>query len=325
MIETLTPSSREEWLVLRKETIGASEAAALVGAHPWLTPYELWARKSGLVPEAEETPAMRRGRHLEAVAVDFLREERPDWIIKANSIPGGTFYRDLDAGLSCTPDALINNSAVTTSAWQPNYGVCQIKSVEPHVFNRAWWIDSAGPQAPLYVAIQAIQEATLTGASWACVGALVIGHGIDLHLIEIDLHAGIMTRIRNEAKEFWRRVRENDPYPPDYARDSNIIKDIYDDDDGDEIDLSGNERALKLVAAREGLKRIEAAGGDAVKERRVIDAELVHLLGNAARGSLGDGRIIEARTICKKGFVVEPTTFRSVKIKQRKLQHEAGC
>jgi hypothetical protein len=310
-VETIAPSSREEWLALRKSMIGASEAAALVGAHPWLTPYQLWARKSGLVPEAEETPAMRRGRHLEAVAIDFLREERPDWVIKANPIPGGILYRDFDTGLSCTPDALIDKDDFS------GMGVCQIKSVEPHVFNRTWIEDRgiAGPDAPLYVAIQAIQEAMITGASWACVGALVVGHGIDLHLIEIDIHAGIMARIRNEAKDFWRRVRENDPYPPDYARDGDVVKGIYADDTGGEIDLSGNEHALKLIAAREGLKRIEAAGGDAVKERKVLDAEIIHLLGNAARGTLGDGRIIEAKTIRKKGFVVEPTTFRSVKIK----------
>jgi hypothetical protein len=314
LIEILAPASREEWLALRKSTIGASEAAALVGAHPWLTPYELWARKSGLVTDAEETPAMRRGRHLEAVAIDFLREERPSWLIKANPIPGGVIYRDPQAGLSCTPDALVNDLDRGLSL---DLGVCQIKSVEPHIFHRAWspGDTGAGPEVPLYVAIQAIQEATLIGASWACAGALVVGHGIDLHLIEIDLHAGIAARIRKEAADFWRRVRENDPYPPDYARDGEIIKCLYADDDGGETDLSSNERAVKLVAAREGLKRIETAGGDAVKERKLIDAEIIHLLGNAARGMLGDGRVIEAKTIRKKGFVVEPTTFRTVKIK----------
>jgi YqaJ-like viral recombinase domain len=313
MIETIIPSSREEWLALRKSTIGASEVAALLGVHPWLTPYQLWARKSGLIPEAEETPAMRRGRILEAVAIDFLREERPEWTIMANSIPGGTLYRDPDAGLSCTPDALVLREIA-------GFGPCQIKSVEPHVFNRTWVPDNAraGPQAPIYVEIQAIQEATLTGASWACVGALVVWHGIDLYLIEIGLHAGIMARIRREAAEFWRRVRENDPYQPDYGRDGDVIRSLYADDSGGEIDLSSNERAIKLVAAREGLKRIEAAGGDAVKERKRIDAEIIHLLGNAARGTLADGRVIEAKTIFKKSFTVEPTVFRSIKIKQQR-------
>jgi hypothetical protein len=314
MTETITPSSRAEWLLLRKSTIGASEVAALLGVHPWMTPYELWARKSGLMTDVEETPAMRRGRYLEAVAIEFLREERPDWSVVANPIPGGTFYRDMDAGLSCTPDAFVRKIG-------PDFGlggVCQIKSVEPNIFKRTWMNDAGEPRAPLYVAIQDIQEAMLTGASWACVGALVIGHGIDLHIIDIDLHAGIMTRIRKEAADFWRRVRENDPYPPDYGRDSDVIKRLYEDDGGGTIDLSSNERAIGLVTVRESLKQEEANGAEASKARKPIDAELIHILGNATRGTLADGRVIEAKTIRKKGFVTDPTSFRSIKIKQQR-------
>ena len=232
-----------------------------------------------------------------------------------NPIPGGKFYRDLETGMSCTPDAFVTNPTMDPdNLFQ---GICQIKSVEPHVFKRAWVPDNTGggPEAPLYVAIQAIQEATLTGASWACVGALVVGYGIDLHLIDIDLHAGIAARIRTEAADFWRRVRERDPYPPDYARDVDAIKTLYADDDGGEIDLSGNEVAAKLLARREALKLCESAGDTAAKERKTIDASIIHMLGNAARGRLADGRVIEAKTIRRAGFVVAPTAFRTVRIK----------
>jgi predicted phage-related endonuclease len=315
-IETISPASREEWLALRKSTLGASEVAALVGAHPWLTPYQLWALKSGLVPEPEETPAMRRGRHLEAVAIEFLREERPDWIIKANPIPGGTFYRDLDAGLSCTPDALVRGADVESRI--AGLGTCNIKSVEPHIFDRTWrWSGSAAPEAPLHATIQVIQEAALTGASWACIAAMVVGHGIDLHLIEIDLHAGIMARIRNEAKDFWRRVREKDPYAPDYARDGNVIKDIYADDNGGTIDISGNERVAKLVARHLALKEIESTSYSAEKELKIIDPQIIEALGNAQRATI-DGLLIEAKTVQRnyKAKEAYSTSSRPVKIRK---------
>jgi hypothetical protein len=108
MIETITPSSRAKWLDLRKSTLGASEVAALLGAHPWLTPYKLWAEKSGILQPVEETRSMRRGRYLEGVAVDFLREEQPLWIVTPN-IPGagGKFYRDTESRLSCTRDVFV--------------------------------------------------------------------------------------------------------------------------------------------------------------------------------------------------------------------------
>jgi putative phage-type endonuclease len=310
-IETLAPASREEWLALRTKTIGASEIAAILGVHPYATPYQLWASKSGLLPPVEETPAMKRGRILESVALDLLREERPDWIVKANPMPGGAFYRDLAAGVSCTPDAFV-------AAPEKPAGIAQVKSVQKLVFDKKWKNEDGEVEPPMHVVVQAMQEAALTGAQWACVVALVVDFGIDLHILNIPLHSGIITRLRTDVMNFWRRVAENDPPHPDYGRDGALIAGLYADDDGGTVDLSGNARVAELVAAREALKARESNGTAAAKERKTIDAELVHALGNAACGRLADGRIIEAKTVRRAGFTVEPTSYRAVKIKQGK-------
>lgn len=42
--------SREEWLEDRRRSIGGSDAAALVGMNPCVTPYMLWADKTGKLP-----------------------------------------------------------------------------------------------------------------------------------------------------------------------------------------------------------------------------------------------------------------------------------
>jgi YqaJ-like viral recombinase domain len=118
-IEILTPSSREEWLDLRHPTIGASESPAMLGVHPYITPFELWARKRGLVPSGPDNKQKRRGRLLEPIAIDILREERPVWDVISNALPGGKFYRDLDTGLSCTPDAFVCDLPVK---WTPDLG-----------------------------------------------------------------------------------------------------------------------------------------------------------------------------------------------------------
>jgi len=78
-------------------------------------------------------------------------------------------------------------------------------------------------------------------------------------------------------------VRENDPYPPDYARDGDVIRDLYADDDGGTTDFAFLEvepynRLLKIVARREALKLCEVAGTDAAKECKSLDAELLHFL-----------------------------------------------
>ncbi len=319
MIETIVPNSREEWLSLRKPTIGASEVAAVLGVHPYTTPFELWTRKSrGVV--IDDNKYMRRGRILEPIAIDLLREERPDWIVKENPIPGGEFYRDLDEGISCTPDAFVRDSwrPFMENENRPGLGICQIKTIDPHVFRQDWTIDG-DICLPPYVAIQAMQEAHLTGATWCCVAALV-GFDLDLHIIGVPIHAGVIARIKRAVPDFLRRVRENDPPPPDYGRDGETIKALYSDDDDSTIDLSGNERVLQLVARRLAMKEIMGAATEAEKERETIDNELRMMLGNATRATLTDGRILEAKTVWRsyKAKDAYRTSSRPIKIRQHK-------
>jgi predicted phage-related endonuclease len=306
-IEILTPASREEWLSLRKQTIGASEAAVLLGAHPWVTLAELWTAKSGRLPGLEdETPAMRRGRHLESVAVEFLREERPAWKVTANPIPGGKFYRDLDAGQSCTPDAF----AVDPS--REGFGVVQIKSVAPIAFKANWKSGDAEVEAPIYAIIQAIQEAAMTGASWACVAGLVVDHGIDLHLIGIPIHGPIIDRLRNEAKDFWRTVREGQPPTYDYERDGGLLARLYPDDNGETVDLSGINELPELAAEYADLARIVKAGEE---RRKAIKTRFLAEMKEAQIATFNGQVIATAKTTKVKAYEVKASQYRAVRIK----------
>lgn len=66
--------SREEWLEYRRKGIGGSDSATIVGMNPYATPFSLWAEKSGLTPEKEDTEAMRIGRDLEPYVVKRFKE-----------------------------------------------------------------------------------------------------------------------------------------------------------------------------------------------------------------------------------------------------------
>lgn len=63
-LEQKTP----EWLLWRKGLLTATDAAGLMGASPYTTPYKLWQRKLGLLEEQEVTPAMVRGNEDEPIA-----------------------------------------------------------------------------------------------------------------------------------------------------------------------------------------------------------------------------------------------------------------
>ena len=327
-IEVIRPNSREEWLTGRLGTIGASELPALFGASPYMTAFELFAIKSGQYkrsfPEADiradsiHLPPTERGNALEPVAFELVRRLRPTWEISPNQIPGGQVFVDRAARMSSTPDAFIYEPGAAGRI------ALQVKSMERSVFDRTWRVDGE-VEPPVAVAVQAIADATLSGCARAFAGAIVVGFGIDFYLFEIPLHAKLMAKARELVSDFWDRVANARPYPPDFARDGEAIAAIYADDDGGEINLSGSNRIAEVVARRTELKAIETAGSAAEKERKILDVEIIAALGNAARGRMADGRIIEAKTVKKRGYEVQPSQYRTVKIKERWDPLESTC
>lgn len=300
-------TDRAGWLKRREQDVTASVAAALFGdgVHPHMTPYKLWALKSGIIANDAETPAMRRGRLLEPIALQLLQEEKPDWLIA----PHPFYYRDGALRLGASPDALASRPDMAGT------GTVQLKSVGHFAFKKGWRDADGEVEAPLWIAVQASVEAALTAAKWASIGAMALGDGgLEMHVVDVPLRPTLMIRLRSLVADFWRRVEQDDPYPPDYRRDGAALARVHADGDGGEIDLSGSERALEVLAQRAALKAREADGAAAEKERKVLDAEIIHLLGNAARGTLGHGRVISAKTVKRAGYVVDPTSYRAIKV-----------
>jgi len=58
----------QEWLDLRKNHIGASDAPIILGQSPWKTAFQLWEEKLGLRELPQMNEAMMRGHELEPIA-----------------------------------------------------------------------------------------------------------------------------------------------------------------------------------------------------------------------------------------------------------------
>ena len=67
--------SREQWLELRRQSIGGSDSATVVGLNPFSSKLTLYADKKGILPEKEDSEAMRLGRDLEDYVAQRFSEE----------------------------------------------------------------------------------------------------------------------------------------------------------------------------------------------------------------------------------------------------------
>lgn len=102
----------DEWKKFRKSRVTATDSAIIMGLNPWVTPYKLWCRKLGLIPEEPENEAMRRGKEMEAQALEMFNEEmlhehNPDCILHADntwmmaSIDGINVYAETLVEIKC--------------------------------------------------------------------------------------------------------------------------------------------------------------------------------------------------------------------------------
>jgi predicted phage-related endonuclease len=305
MAVTVTPiENRAQWQALRRRVVGASEAGALCGVHDYLTYFALWARKSGKLPDVEDNGAMERGRRLEPVAVDMIRDRYPEWNV---AVPH-EHYADQEFGIGATPDLLAHDDR--------GDGVIQIKSVAPSVFRRAWRGESDVLMPPTWIAIQALMEAHLTGSSWAVVAALVVDHEIDLHVVEVPMHRGIIETVKNEALKFWELVISGEEPDPDYARDGELIRNLLKKDDGSEIDLSEQNDLFELLDQRDSAL---ALSKQYEEEAKTVNAQLLHRLGNAAVGHFNGG-YISAKTVNRPSYTTKPTSYRQLRVVRDKQQ-----
>jgi putative phage-type endonuclease len=302
MVEQIPITSREQWLAMRQRDITASAAGALLGLHPYATAFSLWMEKTGAISsDGTMNPAMERGLELEPIAIARLARLHPEW----NVVRGDSYYRDPEARLGATPDAF---------AFDPERGrgVIQIKSVEPRRFEEEWRDDDGRIEPPLWILCQVIVEAHLTGAAWAAVAALVVSYGIELHLVDVPLHAGIVERIQQQTAKFWRMVEAGEQPPPDYGKDAALIEQLFSKPEEIEVDLSSDNELPEVVAEYQTLGKSIAEISELRKARR---AEILHKMGNATAARIATGRIT-ARSIKRKGYVVEPSTYRSIKFKE---------
>jgi predicted phage-related endonuclease len=309
---------RDEWLSWRMENVNASEGAALFGesAHPYLSPYKLWAHKSGLLTPEPDNPTLRRGRLLEPVAVELLSEERPLWQIWRPHV----YLFDPEFRIGATPDVYAErnatNAELADGRGHRRRGNIQIKTAGHFAFRKNWIDpDTQLVEIPLWIAVQSSIEAYLSGADWTAVAVMAIGDGgIEFHVEEFPIKRALIERFKALVGEFWESVAAKRPPAINFDRDIETLFDVYADDDGSMVDLTRDVAVKQMLTERKLFTSIERQGRDAADKRKEIDARIVAKLGNAASARIGSV-LVYAKTVKNKGYTVEPFQYRSVRVK----------
>jgi putative phage-type endonuclease len=242
--------SREDWLAIRKQGIGASDAAAAVGLSPYQSQLELWMIKTGRdgdmpkVDPNDESSPMYWGNVLEPIVAQHYSRRTGNKVRKINAV---LQHPDPDkhwmlANLDYT---VVGNDEVQ---------ILECKTAGE--FGSRLWRDGV----PEYVQCQVQHQLAVTGNVVADVCVLICGQEIRIHRIERDDE--LIAKLIELERQFWHYVETDTPPPADGSESAGkSLRYLYPQDSGDVLDLTEDVNLCQVFAdlliAREDVSRAE--------------------------------------------------------------------
>ncbi len=268
----------EEWKEIRRQGIGGSDAAAILGLSPWKTAMDVWLEKTGEYvgdPEEEENERMYWGRRLEdIVAQEFeirsgLRVRRKNAVLRSRQYP--FMLANVDrlivgqrAGLECKTTTQYN--AEDWADGIPSYYVPQVQHYMAVLDYPLWYV------------------------------AVLIG-GQEFRYYAVQRNDEYIRELIKAETDFWRQVVEKVPPPLDGSpASSELMKRLYPEAvAGKEIELPFE--AFELIQQYEEACR---------EEKRILEIKeeaankLKHMLGDAELGQIYDRQVVWKNVATKR-------------------------
>ncbi|WP_394125044.1 YqaJ viral recombinase family nuclease [Psychrobacter nivimaris] len=231
--------SREDWLAVRKQGIGSSDAAAACGIHPYLSMLELWMIKTGRMTSnidassnngIEGYSLLYWGNTLEPMVAKYYQEHTGNKVRRVNAVlqhaePDNHFMlANLDYAVTGSDDVQI----------------LECKTAGEH--GAKLWKHGV----PLYVTCQVQHQLAVTGKQAVHICVLLCGHETKIYKVERDEHL-IESIIRHE-RLFWHYVETDTPPTPDHSESAaKALKLLYPKPKpSSKIDLSADDGANSL-------------------------------------------------------------------------------
>ena len=268
---------REDWLAVRKQGIGSSDAAAAVGLNPYKSQLELWLEKTGrdtTLPKAdphdEESP-MYWGNVLEPIVAWHYSKRTKNKIRRINAV--------LQHPNPELPWMLANIDREVIGADDVQILECKTAGIN----GARLWKEGV----PEYVQLQVMHQLAVTGKQAADVAVLLGGQTLEIHRIERNEQ--MIARLVELERKFWSYVETDTPPPADGSASAEAaLRCLYPEDNGQTVDFSSR---AGLAAAYLELKAVRQS----ISEKQTREAQLKQMLqqamGDATRAEFSHGYI----------------------------------
>lgn len=268
---------RKTWLQVRLEGIGASEAAAAAGIHPYQSQLELWMIKTGRIEQSPELPLdearspMYWGQVLEPIVAEHYAKLTQRKVRRVNAV---LQHPDADKAWML---ANLDYSIVACDEVQ----ILECKTAGE--YGAAHWKEGV----PEYVQCQVQHQLAVTGKQRADVGVLICGQEFRTYRIERDDE--LIEQLIALERQFWDWVQTDTPPPAD-ASDSaqRALSLLYPKDNGVQLDWQEEEPCNQwfdqLLAVRSKLDQV-------TQEEALLKHQLQQALGDASSAKLKNGTI----------------------------------
>jgi len=308
-IEAAGEQGSPQWVVARRQWLGASDVGAMLGVSPYQTKLGLWASKTGRYEQAE-TLAMRLGRRMEPVIIG-LYEEAVGVVVERHPL---TYQHDDCPYLAASLDG--------TARVDGAVRVVEVK----HLSHRAGrelaaWRDNPTPGERGVMACYWWQVQAQLAVTGLRRGDLVILADKQLEVEPIERNEDAVAHIEAEAWKFWTEHVLPDRPPHVDDRDVHVLADMHPAGGGGAIIVAPDDTLTldveavldcnaQLAHLHREIARIEKtrAGHQARVMDRMKDADALET----------DGALVTWKTSKRRARVVPASVVRTFRARRKR-------
>lgn len=189
-------NDRLSWLESRREGIGGSDVAAILGVSPWKSAVDVWMDKTGQTPHTEPNEAMHWGTVLEDVVARHYAEINGATVQRINQIIRHPARPWQLANLDRAVVHAGSRARMDGESLKGADGILECKTTSAYKADE--W---AGDELPMHYTAQVMWYMDITGVPWADVAVLIGGNKYQQRRVEYDSDLAMF--IRERCEEFW--------------------------------------------------------------------------------------------------------------------------